>query len=230
MRRMLAALLLATAACLAASQALAQQTETAPPPAQAPAAGQPAAEPSAFQEMMNKEYSKESLDLAAQLVKLSGTGRAFDEVLPNMADQAKNEFIRANPQMQLGIIEIVDRVALSLVDRRPQLDQMLARVWASGFTDEEMQSLIEFYSSDVGKKFAALHPRLLAVQAITAQVWGGNVLGELTRRVQAELRATMAAEQKLLQGDTAGPAPAAVAADKEAAPAPDLGGALAPVE
>ncbi len=40
-----------------------------------------------------------------QLVKLSGTARIFDEVLPNIADQAKNAFIRANPQMQLGIIE-----------------------------------------------------------------------------------------------------------------------------
>jgi hypothetical protein len=183
--------------------------------------------------MMSKEYSKESLDLAAQLVKLSGAGRAFDEVLPNLADQAKNEFIRANPQMQLGIIEVVDRVALSLVNRRPQLDQMLARVWASGFTDEEMESLVEFYSSDVGKKFAGLQPQLLSVQVVTAQVWGRSVLAELTQKVQAELRTTMATEQQSLQGDTAGPAPATPATpapELEAAPAPDLGGVLAPVE
>lgn len=229
MNRTVAALLISTAACLAATQGLAQQTQGAPT-GQAPAAGQPAGQASAFEEIMTREYSQESLDLAAQLVKLSNSGRVFDEVLPNLADQAKNEFIRANPQMQLGIIEVVDRVALSLVGLRPQLDQMLARVWASGFTNEEMQGLIEFYSSDVGKKFAELHPRLLAVQMATAQVWGRAVLQELTKRVQAELRATMALEQRSLQGDTAGPAPAGPAAQPEAESAPDLGGALAPVQ
>ena len=96
-----------------------------------------------------------------------------------------------------------------------------------------MESLVDFYSSDVGKKFAGLQPQLLSVQVVTAQVWGRSVLAELTQKVQAELRTTMATEQQSLQGDTAGPAPAAPAApaaELEAAPAPDLGGALAPVE
>jgi hypothetical protein len=72
----------------------------------------------------------------------------------------------------------------------------------------------------------------------TAQVWSRAVLGELTQRVSAELRATMAAEQELLEGDTAAPAPPAeapAAADTPAAEAdtpavPDLSGALAPAQ
>ena len=48
-----------------------------------------------------------------KLVQVSGTARIFDEMLPTIADQAKNAFIRANPQMQLGIIGLVDTIALS---------------------------------------------------------------------------------------------------------------------
>jgi hypothetical protein len=55
--------------------------------------------------------------------------------------------------------------------------------------------------------------------------------------VTTELRATMAAEQELLEGDTAGPAPAAPAAEAETPAAeadtpaaPDLSGALAPAQ
>jgi hypothetical protein len=113
--------------------------------------------------------------------------------------------------MQLGIIDVVDRVALDLVKRRPELDEYLARVWASGFTDDEMQELIDFYSTDTGKKYAELHPQLLGVELAAAQEWGRSITRELTARVSAELKSTMAAEQKALQGDTAGPAAAAPA-------------------
>jgi hypothetical protein len=200
MKRLLAALVIATAASSGPLPALAQE----------------APEESALQNILEGEVPEERMQLAMQLVRLTGTSRSFDELLPNIADQAKNAFIRANPQMQLGIIEVVDRIALTLVSRRPELDDYLARVWASGFTDGEMQELINFYSSDVGKKYADLLPELLAVQMGAAQEWGRSVGQELTQRVSEELRATMAAEESVLTGGEAPPAPAT----PEPAPAP----------
>jgi hypothetical protein len=126
--------------------------------------------------------------------------------LPDIAEESKTNFIRANPQMQLGIIAVVDRVALTLVSRRPELNQYLAKVWASGFSDVEMQAIVDFYSTDVGKKFSAVLPQVLAVQTAAAQEWGKSIAAELNRKVQDELRAAMAAEQEALQSDIAGPA------------------------
>src|SRR5687767_5400221 len=92
-----------------------------------PAAAQDATQQNnAFTNIIEGDLPPETRELAIQLVKLSGTSRMFDEVLPMVADQAKNAFIRANPQMQLGIIDVVDRVALSLVSRRAELDEYLA--------------------------------------------------------------------------------------------------------
>ena len=62
-----------------------------------------------------QEIDAEELALARQVLAASRTGRIFDEILPNMADQTKTTFIQSNPQMQLGIIELVDKVALDLV-------------------------------------------------------------------------------------------------------------------
>jgi hypothetical protein len=200
MKRLLAALVIVTAVSAGPLPVLAQE---------APAE-------SALQNIIEGEIPEERMQLAMQLVRLTGTSRSFDELLPNIADQAKNAFIRANPQMQLGIIEVVDRIALTLVSRRPELDDYLARVWASGFSDEEMQELIDFYSSDVGKKYADLLPELLAVQMGAAQEWGRSVGQELTQRVADELRATMAAEEGILTGGEPAPTPAT----PEPAPAP----------
>ena len=159
-----------------------------------------------LQNMMQAEIAPERMALAMKLVELSGTTRIFDEVLPQIAEDSKNRFIRANPQMQLGIIAVVDRIAVQMVRRRPELDQYLARVWASGFSDEEMQELVDFYSTDVGKKFSNALPQVLAVQTAAAQEWGKSVSEELNLKVQEELRAAMAAESEALQSDIAGPA------------------------
>lgn len=172
------------------------------------AAGQPnKAGETQLKAVIEKELPPETKALAMQLVKLSGTGRAFDELLPSIAGQAKNGFIRANPQMQLGIIEVVDRVAVTLVSRRPELDSYLGRVWASGFSNEEMQDLIDFYSSETGKKFAMVFPEVLAVQTAAAQEWAKSVSAELTKKVVEVLRASVEAEQKALESDIAGPPP-----------------------
>jgi hypothetical protein len=194
----LAASLVAAALSLGNGATLAQE-------AQPQAATLPAPSPSALQELMQKDLPESSLALGAQLVKMSGNSRMFDELLPNIADAAKNAFIRANPQMQLGIIGVVDRAAIDLVRRRPELDELLARVWANGFSDEEMQELIEFYSSELGKKFAEQQPKLLGIEMAVADRWARSVGEELTQMVQDEIRATMQAEQRALQGNVAGP-------------------------
>jgi hypothetical protein len=173
-----------------------------------PSFAQEAAAPErpALQTIIETELPPERRELALKLVQLSGTSRMFDELLPTIADQAKNNFIRANPQMQLGIIDVVDRVAVSLVSRRPELNEYLAKVWASAFTDAEMQDLIDFYGSPTGQKFAGLLPQVLAVETAAAQEWSKSVGAELTEKVTQYLRTLMTAVGAALQGDVAGPA------------------------
>ncbi len=201
MKASLAAFLIALAAILGAAPAYSQDA--------------PAADNSALQRVLETELPPERMALAMKLVELSGTTRIFDEVLPTIAERAKNSFIRANPQMQLGIIAVVDRIAVQLVSRRPELNRYFARIWASGFSDEEMQELIDFFSSDTGKKFSVALPQILAVQTSAAQEWGKSVSAELNQKVQDELRAAMAAEQDALQSDIAGPPNAPEAAPQQ---------------
>lgn len=193
MRRSLAASLVALAAILGATPVWAQSQNEAPRRA-------------VVMDIIEGELAPETKELADKLVQITGTARLFDPLLPTIADEAKNSFIRANPQMQLGIIAVVDNVAVELVSRRSELDDYLARVWASGFTNDEMRDLIEFYSTDTGQKFAKTQPKLLAVQTAAAEEWAKSVANELDQRVRQELRAAAEAERKALESDVAGPA------------------------
>jgi hypothetical protein len=193
MTRSLAALLFALAAAFGGAPALAQ------------GAGE-VSDPTTYRDIIANELDPETRKLADQLVQLTGTARLFDSLLPNIADEAKNSFIRSNPQMQLGIIAVVDKVAVEMVARRPELDAYLARVWASGFSDDEMRELIAFYSTDIGKKYAKLQPQILAVQTAAAEEWAKSVAADLDARVREELSSAMEAERRALQSDIAGPA------------------------
>lgn len=156
-----------------------------------------------IQELMPQDVDPEALALARQVIVAAKVSREFDGILPDIADQAKSTFIRNNPQMQLGIIEVVDRIALEMVDFRGQLEEVFARVWASAFSVEELQALLEFFRSPVGEKYAERLPRVLAVQIGMAEQWRDAVAQEMFRRVRDELQKMADAEGMRLQGSAA---------------------------
>ena len=146
-----------------------------------------------------QEIGAEELALARQVMTASRTGRPFDEILPNMAEQAKTTFIRSNPQMQLGIIEVVDKVVLDLVPRREDLEAKLIEVWALAFDKDELRVLLEFYNTPAGKKFGALMPRILTTQIGVAEIWSRELSQEIHQKVSEELTAMAQAEAKRLE-------------------------------
>jgi hypothetical protein len=151
-----------------------------------------------------QEIDAEELALAGQILTASRAGRPFDKILPNLADQAKTTFIRSNPQMQLGIIEVVDKVALDLVSRREDLDARLTEVWALTFDKDELRTLLDFYNTPAGKKFGALMPRLLSAQMGVAENWSRELSQEMHQRVSEELTAMNKAEAKRLEAGPGG--------------------------
>ena len=151
-----------------------------------------------------QEIDAEELALARQVLAASRVGRPFDEILPNVADQAKTTFIRSNPQMQLGIIEVVDKVALDMVIRREELDTKLTEVWALAFDKDELRTLLEFYNTPAGKKFGAIMPRILTAQLGIADQWTRELSQEMHKRVGDNLIAMAKAEKKRLEGSPGG--------------------------
>lgn len=139
------------------------------------------------QEKADTPPAAENMELAGKLLDANGTMSTFNGLLPGIADQTKAVLIRNNPQMQLGIIEIVDRVALDLVERRPVLDDALTQLWASNFTAAELQDMLDFYNSETGAKLAKLNPPLIKRSLEIAAVWERAVTKELAQQVGREL-------------------------------------------
>ncbi len=148
------------------------------------------------------QLSEKHLQLARQVFVASNTGRSFDQILPTVADRAKSTFIRSNPQIQLGVIEAVDRVALELVPMRKELDDGLIRVWARAFTEEELAALLQFFQSPAGQKFSENYPKVISTQLAVSDNWTLKLSSELARRVRQELRKMVRQDAQSLRGTT----------------------------
>ncbi|WP_156953323.1 DUF2059 domain-containing protein [Afifella pfennigii] len=145
------------------------------------------------------EPSAEHMQLARQVLAASGLSRSFDEILPTVADEAKSTLIRANPQAQLGIIEIVDKVALQMVDRRSELETRLSRIWALNYSQQELQDLLTFFRTETGKKFGVNLVDLLGAQITVSQAWAQELGTEMMQRATEELQKITASEAQKLQ-------------------------------
>ncbi len=144
------------------------------PPATAPADQQP-------------QFTPEQLALAQKAIDASKSVAGFDDILPGVAEQTKALFVRSNPLLASDIDEVTDKVALSLAPQRRELDRVLEEVWARRFTQEELQQIIDFYQSPVGKKLASLSPELVALSIGAAKQWQDKIATEMVTQVRIEM-------------------------------------------
>jgi uncharacterized protein len=135
-----------------------------------------------------QELSASHIAVAVQVVRNAGATRGFDNVLPTLASQVIDRFIRLRPDLHREISAAVEVVALKLAVRRAELDNDVARIWAANFTEEELGYLLEFYTSSAGKKFSEIGPRVVNESFQAVERWSGRIGEELIEKTRDELR------------------------------------------
>lgn len=137
--------------------------------------------------------AEDHLAAARETVFASNAIRAFDNVLPLMAERTRTLFIQRDPANTAMIDEIVNEVALSLASRRPELNKVVFEVWARRFSIEELNQLTAFYKSPLGQKYSRVEPELRALSIGAAKQWGDAISTEMVTLVREELTKRQAA-------------------------------------
>lgn len=159
--------------------ALAIAIATGLPIAFAPVAAPPA---------LAQELSASHIAIAVEVVRAAGATRGFDTVLPRLANQVIDRLIRLRPDLHSQIAAAVEAAAIKLAIRRTELDTDIGRIWAKYFTEDELRSLLAFYTSDAGKKFSEVGPLAVAEALQAVDRWSGRVGEELLEKSREELR------------------------------------------
>jgi len=135
-----------------------------------------------------QEISPDQLALARKYVDLTDKVDVYGTTIANVAARTLQQILKLNPGIQQQATDVVTDVVKSYKNQRSQLMDQVARIYAQHFTQDEMQQIVNFYSSPAGQKLAdqnfAINQQLQKVMSLF-QV---NIATEFYAKVRAGLK------------------------------------------
>jgi hypothetical protein len=135
------------------------------------------------------EIKPSQLAAAIQAINAANVSQGFDALLPRMAAQVEDALIRARPDLHTKITDTVEATALKLADRKNDLNNDIARVWAKAYTEDELKTLTAFFKSSAGQKYLTQGPQLTKDTFAAAKQWSDRVGAELLDKSREALKA-----------------------------------------
>ena len=136
-----------------------------------------------------QDISSEQLKAAKAVISAIGITGRLDNILPQIAEEAKASLIAASPNLVDEISTIVDESAIELAGRRGDLENEVGRIYAAGFSEAELNEIATFYQSETGKKLLKLTPQTTKLIDRAAQVWTVGLGRDLKEKVGEKMKA-----------------------------------------
>jgi uncharacterized protein len=128
------------------------------------------------------------LTAARQLLAATNTDAQFTTIIPLMFRQMRQTMPAQGPQQQTEVNQVFDEIQKQFIDRRGEILDQIAQLYAERFTADEMNTLAEFYRSPIGQKFIAAMPDLAADAMRLGTNWGQRIGQEAQQKIRDELQ------------------------------------------
>ncbi len=142
------------------------------------------------QDGLPREPSAESIKIAHELLTAThaedNVQIGIDALTPALVAQLKRD--KADiPDAVIQQFMAIFRQEMK--DSLPEILDAQAKVYASHYTTSELQSLVQFYQSDIGKKVITETPSILKETLALGQAWGRSTGQRAAQDTIAKLRA-----------------------------------------
>ena len=134
------------------------------------------------------EIAPEHLTAARKYVDLTDQSSIYETSLITTAVTTMRTILRTNPDMTEAVDAAITKALESYKDRKDELMNQFARVYALNFSMEELQQINQFYESDVGKKLVAANSALNDDMQRIVSIFEANLSTEFFATVKANLR------------------------------------------
>src|SRR5713226_683741 len=94
-----------------------------------------------------QQPSAASVSMAKELIALKGATTMYDPVVRGVVEQAKNVLLRTNPMVGKELNEVTAKLHTEYASRIKDLRELVARVYASRFTEQELKDALIFYKT-----------------------------------------------------------------------------------
>ncbi|MCB1516464.1 MAG: DUF2059 domain-containing protein [Hyphomicrobiaceae bacterium] len=134
-----------------------------------------------------QELTPERLDLARKYVDLTDVTQMYERLLVQVGIRTMRTIVSTNPEITQQVSDTIGKAIDDYKLRRAELMDQLARVYALRFTEEELQQIVDFYETDVGKKLALQSAEAQNELSTVVRVFTGNLDTEFFAKVKSDL-------------------------------------------
>lgn len=135
-----------------------------------------------------QEISPEHLDLARKYVELTDRAAVFEVTVVRTGVEVLRLLTPQNPEIATDIDTAVGDTIKTYIERKGELTDQFARVYAQRLTMEELREIVAFYESEVGQK--------LSRENFDANNQLQQVLGLFQRNISSEMLSQVRATLK----------------------------------
>lgn len=128
------------------------------------------------------------LAAAKAMMDAAGVAAQFDQVMPLMVDQISRSFSALRPDKASEIRETFAVVAKRFLERKNELIDVVAALYARVMTEEDLKAVADFYTSPAGLRFRAVQPEIMRQSMVAGQRWGEQLGREIDAEARRELK------------------------------------------
>ena len=132
--------------------------------------------------------SPAAIATAKEIVTLKGGENMFGPLIPNIVEQGKSMFEQQNPALSKDLSTVAAKLRTDLAPRMAEVNNEIAKAYASHFTEGELKEMLAFYKSPVGRKMITEEPKALAQAVNFAQSWAQKFSEEVVTKYRAEMK------------------------------------------
>jgi hypothetical protein len=136
-----------------------------------------------------EELTAEKAADIEQLFQMTDTlaiGKQLSNVLVEQQTQTLKEL---RPDIPQEVIDGLPEDVAAVIDENiGHLKELYTIIYHKYFTAEEVKEMIQFYSTDLGKKTLRIMPALIQESAVAGQKWGQALAPQIEARIRTRLR------------------------------------------
>ena len=138
---------------------------------------------------MAQEVPPEQLALARKYVELTDRSAVYETTLVEIAIGSMRQIVQQNPDIADQTNTAINKILEEYKGRKGELIDQFARVYAVRFTIPELQEIVAFYESPVGKKLSGANAEANTDLQRVLEVFTNNTRPEFFAKLRVELRA-----------------------------------------
>lgn len=136
-----------------------------------------------------QEVSAEHRASIEQLMRITGTANLTKQMAATMSEQMMQALRKSRPDIPKEIVQVLPEEVMGVFDENMGsfMDELVP-LYAKYFSNAEIQEVIAFYSTDLGKKMIASMPSLMHESMLAGARWGQALGPTIEKRVKARLK------------------------------------------